>query len=761
MPIDELRLTRAWRRSSPRPMLEEMPATRDGLEGWVRRDPAATPAERVDRPAPGTAAEEALRADPAGLYAQCVLATRDRYRAAALEVARWSSRTEAEVASRAVDLAGAGAAAATIAGGVGLAAGSAHVGFYLLGRGRATLEASLAARPPVRVRLARRLGTRAVALYLVGVSALSLIMTGALLFSQGAAQVLILALLAGPAGFAAFWQIAQLAADTAHSLTAARPPLPRLDFATGVPEACRTLVVVPCLLRSTGEVDRLVRVLHEHAASAPGPGLRSCLLGDFGDAPREVMPDDAEILSRARSAIASLNGAAHDSPDRRFLLLHRPRRWNPAEKVWMGHERKRGKLCDLNRVILGADPGAFLPTSDAALLGDVRFVITLDADNRMADGTARRLIETLAHPLNRAEPGAAGEPLRHGYGVLQPRIASNPLGEQASRYERWAAVDLGTEEPPDKLNHLQQDLLGEASYFGKGIYDVAAFSLATSARFEENTILSHDLPEGCLARTAMVGDACVLESSPADYRSEVGRRHRWMRGDWQNLLWMIRRLRTGQVDPSATGAQGLSLLSRWKIVENVRRSLLSVAVLWLLVVGFFLAPDPALWTGCVLSVLVVPRASSAAWDWRKLWQRATARRIGPVDFLVDSARLVRRTAMRITLAAAVVPFDALLAADAALRSSWRYLLRRRGLLEWVPFDGAPGRETSTLGSYVSLMRVQLLAASGLTALLAAIRPHALSAAAPLLVAWLAGPLVAWWISRPRRAIAAASRPAAR
>lgn len=681
--------------------------------------------------------EAALRADPAGLYDRCDLVTRERYRAVVDEVARWCDRDGREVADRAVELARSAAECA------GRAAPAAHVGHYLLGPGRPELEASIGARPPARVRTARWLGARAVPLHLLALTCASLAMTAALLAGQASgAAGLVLAILAAPAACAAFWSLALLAAETVHAVGRPSPPLPHLDFSGGVPDEYRTLVVVPCLLRSTGEVDHLARVLQEHAARAPGLGLRFCLLGDFADAPREVMPGDAEILAHARQAIAALNRSSATPSGCEFLLLHRPRRWNPRERVWMGHERKRGKLCDLNQVILGAEPTAFFPGPDARLVRDVAFVITLDVDNRLAEGAVLRLIETLAHPLNRAE-GKDGEPTGHGYGLLQPRIAANPVDPRASRYERWAAGDLGTEEPPEKRNHLQQDRFGEASYFGKGIYEVAAFERSTRGRFPDNAILSHDLPEGCFARAATVADACVLESSPPDYRSEASRRHRWIRGDWQNLLWMFARPR-----PGAAGARGLSLLSRWKIAENVRRNALPAALLWLLALGFFVAPHPVGWTAAVLSVLIVPRATSAAWDARKLLRQLRSRRIGLRDFAAGAARLVHQAALRTLVAAAIVPFEAGLFADAAVRSSWRTLRGGRGLLAWTPFDGGATRAGPTGASHVALLRAQLLAAAALAILLAALRPHALVVAAPLLLLWLSAPALVWWVGLP-------------
>ena len=732
------RLADAWTGSCSELRLA---ATADELAS-IERSWRTEAAALVNELAMDALAEAALRSDPAGVYAGCDPATRDRYRSAVEQLAAWSSRTQSDVAQRAADL-------ARQASEAGAGECAAHVGHYLVGEGRARLEERIQARVPGLVRLGRRLRSRAVGLYLAVQSSLAVVLIIALLLLQSAqgSALWSLVILAGLPAFVAFWQIAQLVTDTLYSLTPARAPLPRMDFGRGVPERFDTLVAVPCLIRGKGEVNYLVRVLQEHAASTLGLELRFCLLSDFGDAPAEVMPGDDELLSYARSRIDVLNGADRESPRRRFLLLHRPRRWNPSEGVWMGHERKRGKLCDFNAVILGAEPTAFVPSGDAALVRGVAFVIALDVDNRLAHGSALRLVETMAHPLVRAHVRAGG-PTRQGYGVLQPRICARPLGDVVSHHERWGSDDLGTDETPGKLNHLHQDLFGEASFFGKGIYDVAAFAGSTGGRFGENTVLSHDLLEGCYARTAMVADACLMEDSPADYAAEARRRHRWMRGDWQNLLWMMRRRRVVASEPA--GEPALPLLSRWKIVNNVRRNMVSVTAIWLLVLGLLAAPDPARWIACVLSVVALPRASAFVWEWRKLWQRVIARRIPVAEFAADSAQLAWHSALRTALGVAVLPFEAFMAVDAAVRSGWRLLVSGRRLLEWVPFHSdAPPAAAATPASYVAMMRGQLVATVALSLLLGLVRPEALMTAAPLILAWLSAPALAWSVGRPR------------
>ena len=336
------------------------------------------------------------------------------------------------------------------------------------------------------------------------------------------------------------------------------------------------MVVVPCLLESTDELSHLLQELELYRLSNPDPQLTYALLTDFGDAPAQDMPQDEALLALARAGIDNLNKKyARTAP---FYLFHRQRQWNPSEGVWMGWERKRGKLADFNRLLLNlrADsPAALRETAyttqvgDVSVLADVKYVITLDADTSLPQGSANRLIATLAHPLNHAEFAPDGRSVIAGYTVLQPRVAIKPTSANRSPFSRIFAMNAGFDLYSFAVSDVYQDLFGEGSYVGKGIYDVAAFERSLAGQVRQNTLLSHDLFEGIYGRAALVTDILLYEEYPSRYLVYAHRMRRWIRGDWQLLPWLFPTVHT----ENGMATNRLSAINRWKIFDNLRRSL--------------------------------------------------------------------------------------------------------------------------------------------------------------------------------------------
>ncbi len=351
--------------------------------------------------------------------------------------------------------------------------------------------------------------------------------------------------------------------------------LPRLDFSSGIAPECRTTVAVPTMLKSDEGIDQLIETLEIHFLANRDEYLHFALLTDFADASAEVMPGDDELLERARAGIERLN--REHAPERgdRFFLFHRPRRWNHGEGVWMGYERKRGKLEDFNAVLRGGSRECFSGiVGDLAILPSIRYVITLDTDTHLPREAAWRMVGAMAHPLNRPVFDTARGIVTEGYGILQPRVSVSLAGARKSWFVRLWAGEVGMDPYTRQVSDVYQDLFGEGSFIGKGIYDVDAFRRAKEGRFPENTVLSHDLLEGCHVRSGLLSDVELYEGHPSRYNVDVARRHRWIRGDWQIIQWLLPRV-------SAAGGRRarnpLSALSRWKILDNLRRSLVPAA----------------------------------------------------------------------------------------------------------------------------------------------------------------------------------------
>ncbi|MDB5860810.1 MAG: NdvB [Ramlibacter sp.] len=707
--------------------------------------------------------ERTLHEDPAGIYAQMEFSTRDAYRHAVERIARDGAASEDEVAQAAVAM----AAGAALPGQDDPR--HTHVGYHLVGAGRESLEHRVGASPRGRVRLGQLLGRHPLAWYAGSIVATSTLLAAAFAWWAAAGDAGVVTTV--PAGW---WLVApaaavlvaasQLAVALVNWLATllARPrALPRMDFSGGIPRDSCTLVVVPTMLDSESGIAALVEALEVRFLANPDAQLRFGLLTDFHDAMTAEHGDDARLLQAARAGIDALNDK-YAGPDGaveggRFFLFHRPRRWNPREGVWMGYERKRGKLSDINALLRGGGSNRFaLVVGDIALLSGVRYVITLDTDTQLPRDAAWKFVATMAHPLNRPRLGGPADAPRvvEGYGILQPRVGISLAAANRSRYGRLHGGDSGIDPYTRAVSDVYQDLFGEGSFIGKGIYDIDAFEHVLGGRLPENLVLSHDLLEGCYARSGLLSDVELVEESPARYDADVKRRHRWMRGDWQIAGWLLPRLRLRVADagdPATTRVRSvrnpLSGLSRWKILDNLRRSLVPTALTAIFVAGWTVLQPPWLWTLAGLAVAFMPVLLGVLGD--------LARK--PADLrLAQHVAAAGRAAMlgcaQAGLALACLPYEVGVSLDAIARTLWRLRLSGRRLLEWQPSaDVAAPRGGSASRDLVNTVRRMWLAptlAVVLGAGLAAWRPDSLPAAAAVLVLWFAAPAIAWWISQP-------------
>ncbi|WP_461595290.1 GH36-type glycosyl hydrolase domain-containing protein [Thiomonas sp.] len=703
--------------------------------------------------------EQALRRDPSGVYAAMDFVTRDHYRHVVESLARRSTRSECEVARAAIDLAGGSAhsAARDIADDTAQRAVRSHVGYYLVDQGLAALERRVDARDTAVTALKRVAQRAPLTLYLGSIVVLLALLAQPLLQAvlrhgwQGW-QGLVWALIAVPVILISS-QLAISLVNWLVSIVVLPHMLPRLDFSKGLPPQVRTLVVIPAMLTRAQDVDALADALEVRFLANRDAHLHFALLTDFADAPSEVLESDAALLLQARQRIDALNASHPDDQADRFFLLHRPRRWNAADKLWMGYERKRGKLAELNGLLRGAGPARFLLiVGRTEVLSEVKYVITLDTDTQLPRDAARQFIGAMAHPLNRPVVDAATQCVIAGHAILQPRVGISLPSAARSVYAQLFGSDAGIDPYTRAVSDLYQDLFGEGSFIGKGIYDVDAFEQATDGRFAENSILSHDLVEGCFARSGLISDVQLYEDYPSRYSADVSRRHRWIRGDWQLLPWLLPWVRT----PGRRRARNpLSALSRWKILDNLRRSLVPAALLALLLLGWFAMAQVAAWTVAVLAVVFVPPLLAVQLD---LFQK-------PRDVLLDqhlraALRSSGAQAAQVLLKLAWLPHEALYSMGAVLRTLGRMAVTRRRLLQWNPSQEVERGSGDTLAGLFKSMAVGPALAL-LTALALALqRPGALLVAAPLLLLWLASPAIAWRISQPLTTVAFAPTPQA-
>ncbi|MFO8142017.1 MAG: cyclic beta 1-2 glucan synthetase, partial [Marinobacter sp.] len=536
--------------------------------------------------------EQTLSDDPAGTHAGQDFATRDLYRHVVEDVARGSACGEMAVAREAIVLARAAAEKQ------GRHDRRAHVGYYLIGQGRACLEQAVGCHPTLATRIKRASRPARLHLYLGPILLLTLLITAGMLYAlDGVAPQDWRYWFFAISGMVGTSALAVALVNLAVTLLVPPRALPRLDFSQGIPNEHRSMVIVPTLLSSRQEIDNLLEALEIRYLGNRDRNLYFALLTDFRDAPAQTLPEDAALLAHARAGVEALNETYQDDRPCVFYLFHRPRLWNPFERVWMGYERKRGKLEQFNARLRGEAPTAFSDiVGDQSILGSIRYVITLDTDTQLPRDAARALVGNLAHPLNRPVYDAAKGRIVEGYAILQPRASISLTSAGQSRFTKLFAGDAGLDPYTREVSDVYQDVFGEGSFIGKGIYDVDAFRQALAGRFPENLILSHDLLESGYARSALVTDVDLIEEQPASIAIDSSRRHRWIRGDWQLAGWLLPRIPGPPGvggDRSRRQANPLSALSLWKIFDNLRRSLVAPALLAVLAGGWLAGQQPA------------------------------------------------------------------------------------------------------------------------------------------------------------------------
>ncbi|RCW74484.1 cyclic beta-1,2-glucan synthetase [Pseudorhodoferax soli] len=676
-------------------------------------------------------------------FAAMDFATRNLYRNAIEQLARASPCSELEIAAHAL-------AAAQAAGPA--SARAQDPGYHLIAEGRPALEATVRFRPRLGLRIVRWNAGRGLAAYVGAIVLATLVLLGLawwwLPAGAGPAAVALWLLgLAIPAS-----EVATALVQRAAAWRFGATLLPGLELAGGVPTALRTLVAVPTLLGSEAELREQIERLEVHHLAGGGGDLLLALLTDGLDADSETLPGDAALLAVATHAIAELNlrhGPAAGGA--RFLLLHRRRVFNTREAVWMGWERKRGKLHELNRLLRGATDTSYLPCT---VPQDVRYVLTLDADTRLPRDAALRLVGKMAHPLNRPRFDAALQRVVGGYGILQPRITpSLPVGREGSLYQRLSSSPGGIDPYAMAVSDVYQDLFGEGSYTGKGIYDIDAFEAALQGRVPDNSMLSHDLFEGIFARAGLASDVELVEEAPARYDVAARRQHRWTRGDWQLLPWLFRR---------HAGAQAVPALGRWKMLDNLRRALLAPSAL-LALTSAWTMPASAVPVG-VLAVLAALAAAPLLAPLSGIWPyRPGVLLRSHAQALVADLRLAL---LQIAMGVACLPEQAARMLDAITRTLVRLGVTRRRLLEWTTAAQSGRKPRLDLWGFYRQTAggTALGLATCSVALLLA--PSGAPWVLPFALLWSAAPALALWASRPpapsrQRALPAADAMALR
>ncbi len=679
--------------------------------------------------------EQTLHQDIDGIYGQMDFYTRDNYRHAIEKIAKHGSISEFEVAKLALEQARQSAQTNP------QDKRRSHVGFYLLGEGLKTTEKLSKVKRSAFQNINKFFCDHVRSSYVIMVllSALAIAIGLTLkVYNDDVPRPLFIAVAILAALAASHLAIALV--NWGATLLVRPKPLPKLDFSSGIPALYRTLVVVPTIIGNKQQAQKIVDDLEVRYLGNRDPNLLFALLTDFKDAAQESLPEDEEVLNTVLQRIQLLNKKYKHPEHEPFFLFHRPRRWNAQEKKWMGYERKRGKLTELNDVLRGNGRDRFsIITGSDHVLTSTKYVITLDTDTQLPRDAGARLAGLMAHPLNQPYYNPKKRRVTEGYGIIQPRIAISLHGAKFSRYTRMHENDSGIDPYTRITSDVYQDIFEEGSFIGKGIYDVDAFAQSLNNRFPENRILSHDLLEGSYARCGFASDIQLYEEYPSRYGSDVARRHRWIRGDWQIGSWFLpfvpgadKRLHTNPV----------SVLSRWKIFDNLRRSVIPIALLALIVIAWIFLADVWFWTLCLTSIIVLPPLLMSAWHAARKPQEIARR-----QHLSNVLDATYKNLQQAFFMLVCLPYEAFYSVDAIVKTLWRMYISRKNLLEWNP-SGFADQSNESLGSSYASMWFPPVASIALLGYLITYHPANLVLAIPILAVWLFSPLLIWWLGKP-------------
>lgn len=680
--------------------------------------------------------EQILQTDPACAYRKMDFETRQSYRAAVADFAAHSNCTESEVARKAIALshfAHRGPCSSERA-----RERRTHVGYYLVDEGQAILKKEIGYQPRLTLRIrdfAHRWSDYIyfMAIILITFGIIALLIP---LVRVKATSLFAIALFALPALECAVATVNMLA-----TRMFAPRRIPKLDFSTGIPNSCATAVVVPALLTSEKQVLQAVKGIEVRFLANRDPNLHFALLTDVPDAAQQF--DETESLVRLCSRLLQELDEKYGPENKgRLFHFHRHRTYNQVEQMWMGWERKRGKLLDFNSFLLNQGDRFPVKTGDTSVLKNIRYVITLDLDTQLPHGAGRKLVGTMAHPLNRAIIDPANNTVAEGYGILQPRVDISIKSASRSRFASLLSGDTGFDIYTRAVSDVYQDLFGEAIFTGKGIYEVETFQKVLEHRFPCNSILSHDLIEGVYARTGLVSDVEVVDDYPSHFSAFSRRKHRWVRGDWQIIFSLLPRVRNyfGEIAPNP-----LSYISRWKIFDNLRRSLAEIATLLVFLYGWLLLPGEALhWTLAAVAVMLFPTCFQfllTAFTAGKAWFRAGFWRNLGADFAGDLARICVRLAF--------LCHQSLIDLDAVVRAVVRMKFTHRRLLEWE--TAADAELSDGAGNLADVyLKYSLLVTVAIGPLVYIFHPNSLRIAIPFVLLWAVSAWIGEWLNGPRR-----------
>src|SRR6056297_3637237 len=691
--------------------------------------------------------EKILRLDPAKIYAEMDFKTRDAYRRVIERVSRRSSHSETDVAGQVLEMSEK-ADSYEAEGEVLLGDAPTirrHVGYFLMGDGYTELDKKLGYRLTFREKLNRLLEENT-AWYVMAVIVSTIALMTVLWAVTGSMSnsTLVAALVLAVSLFPAL-DLSVSAVNRFFAFLLPPRMLPKLGYKDGVPDDSRTVVVIPTMFTSVKDVHKQVENMEVRSLANPDSAFQFVLLSDFKDAGEKEMVTDKAIMEAAYTSISDLNKKYRSRYGDKFFFLHRERCWNEKEGVWMGWERKRGKLEEFNRLLCDTEAettythisGNFL---ESVRMQAVKYVITLDSDTKLPPDSARNLVRTIAHPLNSARYNPDKKRITKGYGIIQPRISIPPECSRKTWFSRIFSGNVGLDPYSTAVSDIYQDLAGEAIFTGKGIYDVQAFHSVLDDRFPENRILSHDLIESTYLRAGLATDIELFDDYPTTYASFTKRNHRWIRGDWQIAAWLFKRV------PLKNGKEKntINLLSKWKIFDNLRRSLSPLFLTIFFIAGWFLLPGTAwIWTAAAFGILAFPIYISLYSD--------ILNRPARVKWKLYAEKVranLKMNSLQALCEVVILPHQAVLQLDAVIRTVYRINISGRSLLEWKTAIQTESSSPNSLRAYIRSQIFPIILGFSMLFFAIAFEPRYLWVVVPFFIAWAGAPYWLWRIGKP-------------
>ena len=680
--------------------------------------------------------EKTLREDHAGIYGNMDFFTRDRYRHVVEAIAKKSNISQYEVSRIAVQLSYENTLKTEHDN------RTSHIGYYLIEEGIEETKKRANMHISIGQKIRKGFKKRAFGFYITSILIITLaIAAGFLLKAYSDTNNIFLLIAVGLLSLLAASQLSVSIVNFFSTLWVKPHLLPRMDFSDEIPSDCRTMVIVPVMLSSAGEIEKLVEALEVRFLANRNSNLSFGLLTDLTDAKQQVLPQDQAMVDLVSIRIEELNRKYLREENDLFFLFHRPRRWNPKENVWMGYERKRGKLSALNAILRGESKEDFsLVIGNQSVFPEIKYVITLDADTQLPLGAAWKLIATMAHPLNHAWYDDKKKRVTKGYGILQPRVNLSLPDNTSSLYTRMHTNDSGIDPYTRASSDVYQDLFGEGSFIGKGIYEVDIFRKVLEGRFKENCILSHDLLEGCYVRSGLLSDVQLFEKYPSTYPSDMKRFSRWIRGDWQIFSWF---LPFAPFPGKKWNRNPLSALSRWKIFDNIRRSLVPLALTVLILLGWMVLPSSFFWTMAVSAIIVTPIFITSLWDMIR-----KPKDVVLIHHLKNTVRSLADICANTLFIFICFPYEAYSNVKAIAKTVWRMNITKKNLLEWNTFAHEERTNPNGLPASYASMWFEPFLAFVVLAYLILYAPFKLALVVPILLLWIAAPFITWWVSKP-------------